>query len=198
MAFAGIREEPTLWQLGAASGVSAALVSASTSLTVQSVNVSAIAQGLLAQKIVLHWPARPNCSCSQQNCTSYTAQDAGTTAINGVYVFKGAMSDGAPVFVRSDGSGVSLYRWVGEWRLADEGSRIFYTAPSAILAPLPPLKGTKSDGAKKFSAAPGVVVGGTHWCILGCICSKQTYLVVLGWTTAEAGTAPAPSLLCNM
>ncbi|KAL6075547.1 Xanthan lyase [Balamuthia mandrillaris] len=63
VAFAAIREEPTLWQLGAASGIAATLVASNMFPTVQSVKPSVVAALLQKQGIVTHWPSRPDCSC---------------------------------------------------------------------------------------------------------------------------------------
>ena len=59
--FAGIREEPTLMQLGAAAGV-ASLVAQESRVAVQSVSVETVQRALLQQHFFVHWPARDNCS----------------------------------------------------------------------------------------------------------------------------------------
>ena len=58
--FAAVREEPTLWQLGRASGVAAALsvLSPGTKVAVQDLNVTYIQAELKSQGAVIHWPVK--------------------------------------------------------------------------------------------------------------------------------------------
>ena len=58
--FSAIREEPTLWQLGRASGVAAVLAVQKVS-PVQDVQVRQLQNELLKQKAINHWPERSSC-----------------------------------------------------------------------------------------------------------------------------------------
>ena len=63
IAFGSVRLEPTLMQLGAASGVAAALAArAGGAVAVQDVEPRDIQAELLKQSFIFHDPARPNCS----------------------------------------------------------------------------------------------------------------------------------------
>lgn len=58
--FSAIREEPTLWQLGRASGV-AAVLAVKNAVPVQDVQIRRLQNELLKQKAVIHWPERSSC-----------------------------------------------------------------------------------------------------------------------------------------
>ena len=61
VAFAFIREEPTLWQLGTAAGAAAALAMANRSAALQDVDVAALQAEIQAQGGFVHWPPKLHC-----------------------------------------------------------------------------------------------------------------------------------------
>ena len=91
VAFAAVREEPTLMQLGAASGVAAALAArAGGAVAVQDVDPRDIQAELLKQYFIFHFPARPNCSAPfpppPEPCQGdIEVSGAGSSDCNGVY-----------------------------------------------------------------------------------------------------------------
>ena len=63
VAFAAIREEPTLWQLGTASGLAAAMVSESEQpVAVHDINITELQHRITAQEgSFLRWPLNKTC-----------------------------------------------------------------------------------------------------------------------------------------
>lgn len=171
VAFAGIREEPTLWQLGQAAGTAAAIALRSGHLAMHDVDVAELQRELLAQHTFVHWPVRDNCSspipppapppasvhekCAANRVTNISVHGAGTSSVNGVYTKEtvGTM-DGMPMF-RLDSSHF-LYRWGGNWRLGNPGHGLTYECVVA-----------NADGPPNAE-----------------------------WTVSTLGAAPAPTIAC--
>jgi hypothetical protein len=179
VAFAGIREEPTLWQLGQAAGTAAAVaLRHGSGIALQDVDAAELQRELLAQGTFVHWPPRDNCSaplppapappappappgppvhekCEASKVSSITVQGAGTSAANGAYKKTEGASDGEPIFALD--SGHELYRYGGRWRLGEQGHGLTYESLTA-----------NADGPPA---------------------SK-------GWAVAAQGTAPTPVFSC--
>lgn len=148
VAFSALREEPTLMQLGMASGVLGALLAKGPAgQAVQDVSIPAMSAELRRQGSPLHFPLRENCSSPlppvpSSNCSAFLVAGAGTQACNGLY-----KRDSPKALSWTLDSEHSIYVYGGEWHIAYNGHEIFYAAP-AVSGGGPPRDGWKvSDGA---------------------------------------------------
>ena len=140
LAFAAIRVEPTLWQLGQAAGTAAALAKGA----LHDLPVSVVQARLLEQKVFIHWPPRPSCDAPPPppptpapitcdvSSPAVTAIDVSGAAagLNGRYSRTKRLSGGLPIFALD--AHHQLYKGAhqdgGAWRFADFGHGIYYEA----------------------------------------------------------------------
>ena len=185
VAFAGIREEPTLWQLGQAAGTAAGVALRGEGTALHDVDVTALQQELLQQKTFIHWPPRDNCSspmppvpppigpphkpphpppappgpvvheACQASKLAAITVSGAGTSLNGVYKKTSATIDGQPVFILNEQH--QLYRDFGYWRLGQPDHGLFYVSTTG-----------RADGPPSS-----------------------------GWQVAARGVAPPPNITCN-
>lgn len=152
VAFAALREEPTLWQMGQAAGTAAAIAASSSTqpVVLQDLDTSALQASLLNQGIIYHWPMRPNCSSPipppSVKCPAYTVQGAGSADCNGRYALQsGSSGDGGNQWVKDSQHAIYLYEQ--DWHIAWTGQQIYYQAPGASTQGGPPLTGWQTANA---------------------------------------------------
>ncbi len=135
VAFAALREEPTLVQLGEAAGSAAALALSHSNAALQDVNPLQLQAALRELGVVVHFPERRNCSSPMPwQCQTFRVSGAGDSACNGAYALvRGLERDGAPVWRLDEAH--ELYRWEGDWRVAHEGESLFYAAGGGAAPP---------------------------------------------------------------
>ena len=169
VAFAGIREEPTLWQLGQAAGTAAAVAGKRAGQALHDVDVAELQGELLAQHTFVHWPPRAKCTdplppppappapvhekCAASAVSAITVAGAGTKSVNGVYKKTSASANGFPIF-RLDASH-ELYRYSGVWRLGEQGHGLSYVSTGVSGADGPPCSGW-AESTKGMEPAPTI------------------------------------------
>eukprot|EP00658_Telonema_sp_P-2_P036541 TRINITY_DN2640_c0_g1_i1.p1 TRINITY_DN2640_c0_g1~~TRINITY_DN2640_c0_g1_i1.p1 ORF type:complete len:672 (-),score=119.62 TRINITY_DN2640_c0_g1_i1:322-2337(-) len=137
VAFAAVREEPTLWNLGAAAGAAVGLNlmrNKSGIVPLHEVELGSLQETLIAQGGYVHWPPRANCSvhpalaCAAADASAIMVGGAGSAVANGVYKLTDRTEDGLPVFAKAGEGALSLYSYEGAWRIGEFGRNLFYEA----------------------------------------------------------------------
>lgn len=155
VAFATVRLEPTLWQLGEGAGIAAVVAASDPSVPAfHDVNIGVVQERLMGIGIQYHFPARANCSAPMYSCASYVVTGAGDAASNGVYQRTNRTMDGAPVWQLSTAR--ELHSFDGQWHIADNRkAAIVYSATGAAADGGPPSSGwTAVTGAGPAPTVP--------------------------------------------
>jgi hypothetical protein len=148
VAFAAVREEPTLWQMGQAAGTAAAIAASSPAqpVVLQDLDVSALIEVLHRRGVVNHFPMRPNCSAPLPPppvpCHAYTVVGAGSAGCNGLYT----RQSGEVLWKHDEDHSIQLQGT--DWHIASlNGSIVYYATADGIVSAPPAAAWKPSKGA---------------------------------------------------
>lgn len=142
VAYSSTRIENMFMSVGSAAGVAAKQLVDGTAATVQAVNVTAV-QSILNSTFLqrIHGPPYgPPPPPGPPGPLYYNVSGAGASSWNGQYLRTATWYGGRPLYASTTNATYSLYTWQGVWRLAVQGSGLYYTAGDAS-GDEPPLTG---------------------------------------------------------